>query len=319
MFSNKLFHFFAICFIGYCVMKDFSKEKSLTTIPSNEIMKIHKQDDFFVNKANIIASDKSSIAQKAMINMLNNGYGNKFIRNLTVEDEGSSAKLPPALAKMQLQKEIAGEGNQAYCGSEVEINYRLSLGGENVIDNKNVKITLGAHNIPEYLEFLIEDMRENGMRRATMPGQYIKDSEFINAFSNKNNLLQNITLEVDLLKITKHDRPHLMVFDNKRSKGDMVLCGDSVLLSYQLYDMEGKAVLEKEEMRYFTVGGADTPSYINKLVNFKGIGSSGVVILPYNIWRNNKDKITQSLVDVKQGQALIMYATIFANNSTNNL
>ena len=143
-----------------------------------------------------------------------------------------------------------GKGNVVRCGDKVEISYVIQNrdGNQNSQDKRilNASIVVGLKQLPQPLENALIGMNEGGKRKVV----YIAEDPFAyQEVKSKHGGYSKFVSEVSLKKVHSFN-PHkdqVRVFVNNPSRiGKRVLCGDSVLFVYKVFDLENNMLSKKD-------------------------------------------------------------------------
>ena len=138
-----------------------------------------------------------------------------------------------------------GTGMPVQCGESVDIEWeKIGSGGVLNVDN----FRLGFGKIDKFLQWGIIGMKKGGQRIITIPA-------IANNGTSINYQVRLTGIRGDLPKSAYDIRVFNDVIGNRRA----ALCGDSVSISYSVYDIRGNLLYDNDQKMKFQIGDRSVP------------------------------------------------------------
>lgn len=189
--------------------------------------------------------------------------------------------------KIVVVDKIIGQGNNATCGSKVNIHYVITSKYKVQIDSTKdrkqpLSFSIGEGASLKGIETGIVGMKKGGVRKIAIPPHLAyADGKF------KNDLLEatdGVVVEVELLELENGKNPDLDIKNSVLVEGsgeESVICGSDVDLDYE--DISGKT-----SSLSFKVGDKENHSIIGDAILGMKIGESRKLEIPSDLLKDDK-------------------------------
>jgi len=146
----------------------------------------------------------------------------------------------------------AGSGPAALCGQTVGIKYTAATAdGKQFADSGEKPLTfrIGDHSVIKGLEQGVQGMKKGGSRKIQIPPKLGFDDAKFSAGAPvpaSSSLSYDITLVDYAPSFPEPKGLGLRIYDDQSGAGDEIFCGDSGLVNYRIWDMEGNLIASND-------------------------------------------------------------------------
>lgn len=231
-----------------------------------------------------IFTDTVSDAQKAQLEAQQTEQGEQI--NFTVV-RGLAAGSPALPLHVKTLTE--GQGSKlTSCWDTVSVRYRLYNGsGEKVEDiteaEEPLRFTIGRNEVIPGLERGVLGMKQGAKRMITMQPQLAYGhANFHHPALRKDDYAGYILTLEDMQSPENVPLSDLglRIYEDEKGTGALAQCTDKVILNMQMYDLQGRALLEEPEMMVIRIGEGIAPYAVERALMGMHTGGRRTVISP---------------------------------------